>query len=324
MKKSLIALAALAAVTAASAQTTATITGKLRFANGTQTNVSGTKASGTGVTDGDINFVAVEDLGGGLKATASMALLLRGRDTTVSGRDSSLTLSGPFGAVQVGAVEAGNGLLPLVTAGGPTFIGLDAGAQSATGMGTAVVGVLGAASNVDVVKYSTPSISGFTFSAAMLDATKQGGSEATAATQDMTQVAATYANGPLSAAIDVTQFGDNAVTGTRADSRTRMSANYDLGVARIGAGNESLKYSTGAKRTDTAIGVSAPFGAFLVGAVFANTKTDGTAGTGKGTDLSVQYNLSKRTYVAVQSRNTKQAGATASDKTTRVQLSHSF
>ncbi|MEK9896683.1 MAG: porin, partial [Burkholderiaceae bacterium] len=79
MKKTLIALAALGVVGAASAQIT--ITGQVGF--GVQ-NVMGTPAAKFDLTDGDINFSGSEDLGGGLSISASTSISnekLRGNST---------------------------------------------------------------------------------------------------------------------------------------------------------------------------------------------------------------------------------------------------
>jgi hypothetical protein len=344
MKKTLIALAILTVSGASFAQSSVSLTGKLRFAYGESKTAAGAKTTGIGVTDGDWNIAAVEDLGGGLKAGANMALRLRGRDTAADGsyaftgteatintagatatytpagsvaangarpRDASMYLSGGFGTVMVGAIEAGNGLLPLVTAGGPTYIGLDNGTQ------------LAGASNTDILQYTSPAFNGFTVKAAVLDTVGAGGAQATATTQDATLVGLNYANGPLTAALDVTNYGANALT-AGADSRTRVSANYNLGTVILGAGYQTAKTIAGVAKKETAFGVSAPVGAFNLGAVYATSKTDGVAGNNTGYDLSAQYNLSKRTYVALQTQSTKAAGATASATNTRVQLAHSF
>ena len=321
----LAALAVVAVSGAAFAQSSVSLTGKLRFAYGDAKSATGAKTTGVGVTDGDWNIAAVEDLGGGLKAGANMALRLRGRDAAtdaISGasltdgngarpRDSSLFVSGGFGTVTVGAVEAGNGILGLVTAGGPTYIGLDNGVQ------------LAAASNVDLLQYTSPAMSGFSVKALMLDNVGAGGAEATSAAQDATVLGLNYANGPLSAAVDMTSYGLNSLI-AGADSRTRMSVNYNLGVAILGAGYQTAKDTAGVKKNETAVSVSAPFGPFNVGAVYATSKTDGIVGNNTGYDLSAQYNLSKRTYVALQAQSTKAAGTTASATNTRVQLAHAF
>ena len=292
------------------------LTGKLRFAYGDAKSATGAKTTGVGVTDGDWNIAAVEDLGGGLKAGANMALRLRGRDAATDGtstgvgarpRDSSMYLTGGFGTVTVGAIEAGNGILGLVTAGGPTYIGLDNGVQ------------LAGASNVDILQYTSPAMNGFSFKVATLDAVGTAGSQDGGA---LTVYGANYANGPVSAALDVTKYGSSFAA--TANSRTRISANYNLGVAIVGAGYQNADNGAAAAKKETAISVSAPFGAFNVGAVYATSKTDGTPGNNTGYDLSAQYNLSKRTYVALQAQSTKAAGATASATNTRVQLAHSF
>jgi len=320
MKKTLIALAVVAVSGTAFAQSSVSLTGKLRFAYGDAKTSAGAKTTGVGVTDGDWNIAAVEDLGGGLKAGANMALRLRGRDAATDGastgvgarpRDSSLFVSGGFGTVTVGAVEAGNGILGLVTAGGPNYIGLDNGVQ------------LAAASNVDLLQYTSPAMNGFSVKALMIDSVGGGGAEATSTAQDATVVGLNYANGPLSAAIDMTNYGLNSLT-AGADSRTRMSANYNLGVAIVGAGYQTAKTTAGIKKNETAVSVSAPFGAFNVGMIYATSKTDGVVGNNTGYDFAVQYNLSKRTYVALQGQSAKAAGATASATNTRVQLAHSF
>ena len=166
-------------------------------------------------------------------------------------------------------------------------------------------------------------MSGFSVKALMLDNVGAGGAEATSAAQDATVLGLNYANGPLSAAVDMTSYGLNSLI-AGADSRTRMSVNYNLGVAIVGAGYQTAKTTAGIKKNETAFSVSAPFGAFNVGAVYATSKTDGIVGNNTGYDLSAQYNLSKRTYVALQAQSTKAAGATASATNTRVQLAHAF
>ena len=69
MKKSLIALATLAVVSAASAQSTVTISGGMLLGLGT--TKTGAASSGTQMSrqTGNIAFKGTEDLGGGLKAS---------------------------------------------------------------------------------------------------------------------------------------------------------------------------------------------------------------------------------------------------------------
>ncbi len=297
------------------------LTGKLRFAFGEAKTSAGVKTTGVGVTDGDWNIAAVEDLGGGLKAGANMSLRLRGRDAAtdaISGasatdgngarpRDSSMYLTGSFGTITVGAVEAGNAMWGGVTAGAPTFIGLDNGVQ------------LAAASNTDLLQYTSPSMSGFSFKVATLDPVGGGGAQTGGSN---TNYGVNYANGPLSAAVDMTSYG--SASAAAANSRTRMSVSYDLGVARVAVGYQDADNGTAADKKESAFGVTVPMGAFTLGAVYATSKTDGVAGNNTGYDLAVQYALSKRTYVAFQAQSTKAAGVAGTNTNTRVQLAHSF
>ena len=84
MKKTLVAIAALALVGAASAQSSVNLTGKFAFAYKSANDGQGiatSKASGFEVTDGNVVFAAVEDLGGGLKVGVCMwgRVIVRGQ-----------------------------------------------------------------------------------------------------------------------------------------------------------------------------------------------------------------------------------------------------
>ena len=327
------ALATLAVAGTAFAQSSVTISGKLIYGYEATKSAAGAKANGLRVTDGDVNFAATEDLGGGLKATASIAVLTRGRDTAISGRDASVSLSGGFGSVMIGSIEAGNGILGLGGAGAPVY-GLDDGVT------------LAGASNVDIIKYTAPAMNGLTFSVSATDstATKSAavaatdtefaaaggtlGMGSTATTQDSTGFGVGYAAGPLAAAADYTSYGANAAVAATgkvlADTRTRVSASYDLGMAKVGLGYQTATNVANVSKKENVFGVSVPMGALTLGMVVASSKTDGVAGTNKGTDLGAKYALSKRTFIAAAYQTTKAAGATASASKYRIQLGHSF
>ena len=59
-----------------------------------------------------------------MSVLTAMDIQSRGRDTTIAGRDASITLVTGFGGFTLGAVEAGNGILGLGGAGAPV-IGID-------------------------------------------------------------------------------------------------------------------------------------------------------------------------------------------------------
>jgi len=336
MKKSLIALADLAAVTAASAQSTVTVSGKMRYAFVTNSsNTAGTiiKATGIAITDGDVVFTSVEDLGGGMKASADMAFQIGGRSRAAGNRDGNLKLSGGFGTVAFGSIDAGNGIYGLGSSGAGFLIGLDNLVLLDSG-------------NTDYFSYTTPTMSGFSASVMLVDdATATSGTnsltgysmDSTTALQDGVVYGAKYANGPLSVSVDSTQYGNNALAaGTaRAVNRTRISANYNLGVAVVGAGYEARDAKTSSTASalttkDTVISVNVPAGSYDFAAAYATSKTDGNTYTVTGYDLAARYNFSKRTYAALQYQSVKGvnlnvAYAAANEgKITRLQLSHSF
>jgi predicted porin len=323
MKKTLIALAAVAATGAAFAQSSVNLTGKLRFAYEAtkDTTAAGavSKANGIKVTDGDFALTAVEDLGGGMKAIAFMNVQSRGRDTAISGRDAYIALTGGFGKVLIGSIEAGNGIIGLGGAGAPVY-GMD---------GSVIAG----AGNVDILQYTSPSFSGFNASVTLTDGTTRLGMESTSPAPKTAGLGLAYANGPIAVKADYTDYTRNAYDVTKAltDKRVRLSGSYDLGVVKLGAGYEQRKYdavvATG-KTTDLIFGVTAPVASNVtLGLNFAQSKRDGAAQKRSGVDFGAQYDLSKRTYVAFHVQSTKgNATYTAADKTQayRVQLSHAF
>ena len=108
MKKTLIALAALAATGASFAQVT--ITGKVGFSWDQSpvvtASAAGQHVQGFSVRDGDLFITATEDMGNGWKATARGGFTMRGRMNGVGDRDATVSLTTPAGVVTVGALAA--------------------------------------------------------------------------------------------------------------------------------------------------------------------------------------------------------------------------
>lgn len=333
MKKSLIALAVLAAAGAASAQSTVTLSGKYGFAYdaGTVGGATSVAKSGLGQTDGNVTFAAVEDLGGGMKAGASIDIRARGRNNvagSVDGRDALVYISGGFGNVTAGAIEAGNGIQPL-GAGGAAMQGLDG---SIYGLSRAAID---AASNVDILKYTSPSFGGgFNAAVAILDTNmgQYGGDTSAATNLSASLYVLSYSAGPLAAVVDFTKYNHLAFTGAAPDTRTRISGSYNFGVAKIGLGYQTkgLKAVTAGvaaaattNNTQTIIGVSAPVGNFDLGAAFTRNTQD-AANDITGYELDVNYNLSKRTSVLLAIQNVSEANVANSGGNVRVRLMHKF
>lgn len=313
-----------------------TLSGKLRYAYvNNSSNTAGTIIEATGIarTDGDLVVTATEDLGGGLKASANFAIQTGARSVASANRDGNLFLSGGFGTVAFGSIDAGNGIQSLGGAGASYLPGLDSLVTLDSG-------------NVDYLSYTTPTISGFAGKITMIDdATATSGTNSatgysqnsTTALQDAMVYGVTYAAGPLSVAADITAYGNNSIAAAtaRSNGRTRISASYDLGVAKIGAGFETRTAATSStatelKTNESIIGVNVPFGSFDIGLNYAKSTTDGDGYSKSGFDVGARYNLSKRTYVFVglQSVNNVNlngtAGSTNEGSFSRIQLAHSF
>ena len=295
-------MAAVAVAGAATAQVS--VTGALGFGWEGVSPAVGGSTTGIKVTDGNVKFSASEDLGGGMSVLTAMDIQSRGRDTTIAGRDASITLVTGFGGFTLGAVEAGNGIIGLGGAGAPV-IGLDGNTAGDAD------GVLDGGVNVNIAKYSLPLGNGIGISVARTDA-----ANALKGTNAGNTYGATYSMNAISAAFDYT---DAALA-----KRTRVSGSYDLGVAKLGAGYQTRKF-TGATSTNkqTVLGVSAPYGAFTFGLNYSTNKQSTANISNKGTDVGVSYALSKRTNVYAQMQSVT-IGTGDASKTTRVKMVTSF
>ncbi len=270
------------------AQSSVTLSGDVGFAyqNGL---VATNKAAGLDQTTGNVKMTITEDLGGGLKATAATQFDVRGR-TSNSAEDTTLSLSGGFGTVMIGAIEAGNGIIGRAWAGAP--INLTNGFDNGT--------LLGGAANADIISYSAPAINGVVFSVKRLDSVGFVDTAGANGAQQANVLDLSYSAGALNAGIDYTKNAGASTT-----SRVRMSANYNLGMAVVGFGSEK---SQNALRMTT-VGVSVPMGAVTLGAVYAKR------GEQKGTAIGANYALSKRTSINLSSGNINDAAVTAYNTT---------
>ena len=320
MKKSLIALAVLAASGASFAQVT--ITGNVTAGFQSSTQPGGASASGFGVDTAEITFAAKEDLGGGMKASAKLGLVdtSRGNNRTTPNTgfgpgDASLGLSGSFGEVTL-STSRGTDYLSAGTAGvGGTFM---------DGR------VFGDRSSTDDVAYSMPMgplTLGLTYSEPSNKLGLGAGTSGDQANTTGRQIAfaVKYSEGPLVA--DVAYLSDIDV-GDK--GHYRGAASYDLGVAKLGGGFERASTElAGAKstRTDMLLAVSAPLGPVTLGANWAQQEISDQAtgnGTKNGYGLKAAYSLSKRTSVSADYTNW--AASIGSDKSSQYNLflSHSF
>ena len=319
MKKTLIALAALAAFGTASAQSTVTISGNLAAGFAGDTTSAGVKTGGYGFDTANITLSVVEDLGGGLTAYGSMSIENFSEDVPTNGNGVTLGLRGGFGSVAFSSVE------------GSDFLPVDGLTASSNG------------TDADRITYTSPTFSGFTFSLAHQDAI-DGGTSASGTTS-VTSLASLHpaeidadargVSSVLTGAVNYT-VGPLAIDALHADfqgstvaSRTGVRAAYDFGMAKITYGMMKQKnVASGSDVTETGLTVAAPLGPVTASYSFATSKTEGATLTKKGNALTISYALSKRSSIALYSEEHDVAG-TAALTTSKVKeysllLKHTF
>ena len=312
MKKTLIALAAVAATSAAFAQSSVTVYGKvdMGISNAIGGNAAAPAKAETGLNEASgsrLGFRGTEDLGGGLKANfilehrfspdtgAANATFWNGRST--------VGLSGGFGKVDFGR---------------------DYSAAFWTALGADVFGYDGVASNANITNaggtnptrlpngifYTSPTMGGFT---------AQGSysfkETAAAGVKNATSVRLAYAAGPLSASVAASKNANNT-------DYSAFGAAYDFGMAKANLLISKGETVAGADIDGMTLGLVVPMGALTLKASFgtletANVKTVSQLG------LGARYALSKRTDVYTSyARNSK---ANAVDKTGfEIGLQHNF
>jgi predicted porin len=249
MKKTLIALAAVAATGAAFAQSTVTIGGTLEIAPISNSKLTVDTGNGTASTSTKLSRTAqgntwstnvltisgTEDLGGGLKASFTL-ISDSGQGSTNSGignRERALALAGDFGTVRIGRFVPAPavGFQALSGAGSATLLG------SAYGFSTGSDNLFGAARNSlerqdNMVQYTSPTINGFTVNVAYgnnssdRSAAANTGKEATR----QTGLHLGYVNGPLSLGVAV----NDRKAEREAAGQTQMSED-EVGSAGITA-----------------------------------------------------------------------------------------
>ena len=301
MKKTLIALAAIAAVGAASAQVT--VYGKLdaawtNTAAGSSVGLNGWETSRLGVK-------ASDKLGA---MTASVVLEGKLRDNTDGqaafqgfDRTATIGLAGSFGAVTIG-----NQWTPVDNAIWTTdaleyngFTPLAAGLWNADGGNT------GMGNAKSSIQYATPAMSGF--QGFVLVANNVTGN--TQGATNYTGLGLNYGAGPLVINYAYQAF-DGSFDGTKqvstVSTKTNVFAiNYNVGAANLYGGMVSTEYSATSKETGYTFGVKVPVAKDSVSVGFAsNTATvsgKDTTKTGWGAQYIMPVTAKTVAYAGIQS-----------------------
>lgn len=320
MKKSLVALAVLAASGASFAQ--ANLTGELAYGFLDTNSGLGVKASGLGIDTSNFNLGVSEDLGGGTSISGSWTVSGgNGQAGAVSNDGQTLALKTPYASFKLASTKPGNWLQGATGYG--VWYGLDGR-------------VLGARSPRDSASVSVPVTSAITLSATYYEPANligEGtGIAGTSAQQNMTYNVA-YAAGALSAQLGYVDYTNEGATDATLKSAARLGGSYDLGVAKLGLGVSYTTHSDSGKVTEALLSASVPLGALSLNAGFASSKLDAdttstlfpVVGTRTGYMLGAQYNVSKRTYAILNYGSWEGAiGDTQRANLTALTLVHDF
>lgn len=300
------ALAAVAVTGGAFAQ--AVMTGAIAYGFSSQTSSSNVTTSGFGVEDAEINFAISEELDGGNKLSGGFGFGGGGKGAAVTGNDWNLTFTNATGAKLV-----------MKTAFGAEYLtGGIAGAGANYEIDLTYTTLLSRTTN-DSIAVSFPIFEGTTLTVTHTepDSAIGGGSAAnigilqtTTATAGTVQryntAALTYKAGGLTVDGQYRSYDDQAANNTvYANTKNRLSAAYDLGVAKIGAGVDTTNYTYGNTNTKTLVGLTVPLGQLNLGAQLLTVTASGNASassnyTRTASLIGGQYNLSKRTYATAQ------------------------
>lgn len=317
MKKSLIALAVLAASGAAMAQSSVTLFG---VADAGVTYVNG-KNNLTSLTSGNqltsrFGLRGTEDLGGGLKANFWLEAGLNldngnGKSGGASGtglefkRRSTVGLQGNFGEVRLGrelsAAYVATARYDVFGSVGLAYsrVWLDGGIPADSGAKADAVTTNYRVSNA--ITYVTPTFSGFKASV------NYGFGEVAGKQSDSRYLGAglMYDNGPISVGLAAEQLKKGANSAPGDIDAWSLGGSYDFGVAKLLGGyrhSKAKNFNNGGtdnKRDGYMLAVTAPVGPGLVKVAYDHyeNKLNGTKAKADQLGVGYVYSLSKRTSV---------------------------
>ena len=317
MKKSLIALAVLAASGAAMAQSSVTLFGVVDAAYGVgKGSISNkTQLANSGYNSSRLGFRGVEDLGGGMKASFWL-------EAGVNNDDGTGSASSALNQAQTAANVGTQGLtfnrrstVSLEGSMGELRLGRDYTPQfwsetvydpfGTNGVGTSISAFKGGTTGVrssNGIGWKSPSVGGVALWAQSYmgenasTAAKVGNGNGFRITFDQGKFSAAYADSSLTTGAGTTNKTSN------------LGASYDLGVAKLMAQSNTTKITGAADIKGRVIGALVPMagGTFRV----SQGQTDQAGKIAKQTSVGFVNPLSKRTDLyATYARNTNSGGA---------------
>jgi predicted porin len=332
MKKTLVALAAFAAVSSF-AQSSVTLFGvadawvgqaKGAFNGATRSGVgsdpSELRLDSGGLSGTRIGFRGTEDLGGGLKANFVIEAGLNidngsnAQGGLAYGRQSYLGLNGGFGDLRLGRQYSAYDELR----GATSTLGHTSFDATIIAGSWAEVGSDYTARINNMIRYATPNFGGF--SAAVGLGLGEDKNVNNGKAGRIFSLHGLYANGPLTVGVGYQNEKSRATSPATAPqvNHTLIAGGYDFGAFKLNAGFNTSKVKNGAKDTEFAFGGAVPVGPVSLGLQYSNAKAKlGGKTLEKGSTIALQgtYALSKRTDTYVGLHNTKvKAGSVTTDK----------
>jgi len=331
MKKSLVALAALAVVGAASAQSSVTLFGVVDANVGNYRNgdANVTKMNTSGLASSRLGFRGVEDLGGGLQAGFWLEAGINpdsgtGQGTTLNNqvaaagtgntgltfnRRSTVSLMGGFGEVRLGrdytpGFRSMTVFDPFGTLGVGQATNLDqAGTASQNGVRASnSITYLWNDDGFAAIKPGVYAQAQYRMgeNASNVGATKNDGNGY--------GLRVGYAQGPINVAVNLDQT--KIAGGNDKFTQNNIAGSYDLGVAKLMATYNENKNNAGGKYKTFVLGAQIPVGAGYIPVSYQDLRTNSVAGNPKANQFAIGYvhNLSKRTalytnYASLSNKN---------------------
>lgn len=340
MQKTLIAIAALACLTAV-AHAEVSLTGQLSYGYRATHDNLGNDASGFGVeTDNSasaLNFLASEDLGAGQKIAAQYGFASVVRNNAANGGSSSSYgvvggdskisyTNNAFGQIELGSAKEADIFTPIAY-GGANLIQFDGKLNQ----------IRTVHDYLTVVTKNGPWLVRYKFSEAGNDSVLGEGvgtqGSATTVGQQTNDFTFAYLTDTLKAGIGYRKYSNPDETGGifNGNSLTKRDVihaelGYDFGFVKLGAGYDHVNASWGVTQDNTLVGFSVPAGNWLFGAAWEQSKAAGVTdasvatvgplsgataafvknalnqvdGTSSGVSLGAQYAFSKRTKIALR------------------------
>lgn len=332
MKKSLITLAVLAASSAAMAQSSVTVYGRVDASVGnektTERNASGVvtnelsknqqfNGSDAGLTGSRWGLLGTEDLGGGLKAVFKLENRFSvdtgaSADPYFSG-DAYVGLSGNFGTVKFGRTYSVLDDVRALAVSQNVFDSAFTPTSSVyrvkrDGTGTSSSNDYSSKS-ANMIRYESPVFNGFSFGVNFAMDEKLTDADITKNGMRSTGLMLRYKQGPLEVALGHSKEDMYSTPASNVNDRkyTALSAAYDFGVVRVSGGYNRRSGDTqvannatitDGKDSEYTLGVTMPMGAFAFSGGYASStvkEAGATVAKASGFGLGMTYSLSKRT-----------------------------